>query len=63
MTAHTEQINICQPDKPMASPGPPAESHYNIYDHSAVGCFSHALCIVLYSAGNKSATATKNSKK
>ena len=33
---------------------PPAESHYNIHDHSVVGYVSHAHCIVLlYSAGNK----------
>ena len=36
---------------------PPAESYYNIYDHSAVGYFSHAHCIVLlYSVGNKITT-------
>ena len=35
----------------------PAESHYNIYDHSAVGYVSHAHCIVLlYSVGNKITT-------
>ena len=36
---------------------PPAESHYNIYDHSVVGYVSHAHSIVLlYSVGNKIAT-------
>ena len=38
---------------------PPAESHYNIYDHSAVGYVSHAHCIVLlYSVRNKITTTT-----
>ena len=33
---------------------PLAESHYNIYDHSAVGYVSHVHCIVLlYSVENK----------
>ena len=36
---------------------PAAESHYNIYDRSAVGYFSHAHCIVLlYSVGNNITT-------
>ena len=36
---------------------PPAESHYNIYDHSAVGYVSHAHCnILLCSVGNKITT-------
>ena len=36
---------------------PPAESHYNIYDHSVVGYVSHAHCIaLLYSVGNKITT-------
>ena len=36
---------------------PPAESHYNIYDHSVVGYVSHAHSIVLlYSVGNKITT-------
>ena len=52
----------CQPDKPMALWWPPAESHYNIYDHSAVGYVSHAHCIVLYSAGNNITTATTYNK-
>ena len=38
---------------------PPAESHYNIHDHSVVGYVSHAHCIVLlYSVGNKITTTT-----
>ena len=38
---------------------PPAESHYNIYDHSVVGYVSHAHSIVLlYSVGNKITTTT-----
>ena len=38
---------------------PPAESHYNIYDHSVVGYVSHAHCIVLlYSVGNKITTTS-----
>ena len=38
---------------------PPAELHYNIYDHSVVGNVSHAHCIVLlYSVGNKITTTT-----
>ena len=36
---------------------PPAESHYNISDHSAVSYVSHTHCIVLlYSVGNKTTT-------
>ena len=39
---------------------PPAESHYNIYDHSVVGYVSHAHSIVLlYSVGNKITTTTQ----
>ena len=39
---------------------PPAESHYNIYDHSVVGYVSHAHCIVLlYPVRNKITTTTK----
>ena len=38
---------------------PPAESHYNVYDQSAVGYVSHVHCIVLlYSVGNKITTTT-----
>ena len=38
---------------------PPAESHYNIYDHSAVVYVSHAHCIgLLCSVGNKVTTTT-----
>ena len=41
---------------------PPAESHYNIYDHSVVGYVSHAHSIVLlYSVGNKITTITTTS--
>ena len=40
---------------------PPAESHYNIYDHSVVGYVSHAHSIVLlYSVGNKITTTNGN---
>ena len=40
---------------------PRAESHYNIYDHFAVGYVSHAHCILLlYSVGNKITTITTN---
>ena len=43
---------------------PPAESHYNMCDHSAIGYVSHADCIVLLcSAGNKITTATTHYKK
>ena len=38
---------------------PPTESHYNIYEHFAIGYVSHAHCIVLvYSVENKITTAT-----
>ena len=41
---------------------PPAESHYNISDHSAVSYVSHTHCIVLlYSVGNKTTTTASAS--
>ena len=54
----------CQPDNPWLLWWPPAESHYNIYDHSAVGYVSHAHFIVLlYSVGNKITTTTSHTIK
>ena len=47
------------PTSPCLLWWPPTESHYNIYYHSALGCVSHAHCIVLlYSDGNKITTST-----
>ena len=47
------------PESPRFLWWPPGESHYNVYDHSAVGYVIYAHCIVLlYAVGNEITTTT-----
>ena len=58
-TVHVVHVVAASLIRPWFLWWPPAESHYNVYDHSVVGYVSHAHCIVfLYSFGNKIITIT-----